>query len=543
VDSFVRQLDPLSRTPYMLCPIGMDFNDPIEDLRSLLDRYNQERYGTTGTWTVLAGLDDYFELIEGHREKLPVLSVDPNPYWMGFYSSRPALKQRPTRIARSLVLAENLAAHAPPDPVVTERLRDGWMNLVLINHHDAITGTSPDRIWNDEQKLWLDAAEAAADNALDLLADSLPEGNHSPEVGGHGGLHWWHENGEVRVHTEHGRFTFSEAQGGCLTSMLVDGEELLSGFGLDLVAFADHGGLWRLGHEFRGGRFDEVARASGKPATIQLHESADGLTVVIDSVLRGRAFQRRVTFQAHEPYFRVKVTGEAPRRVTVTCRIDLTECPALLEMDTVGGHIERPPERLYKPTFWPVPSFVTIRGEARAVHAAFEAPTAVSFSAPDSLEWIVARNAPKERAFGILPVLAHPIGGTVDEEQSHEAAIFVTPRDVSNLELRRRIERSWLPQEHARLRAHADALLRCSDPSVTISATKKAEQGDGIIVRLTREHHGDQVVQLWLDTNDICGAARCDAREHDLEPLQVEQGRAQVRLTSRLTSVRIVPQA
>src|SRR5208337_682684 len=99
---------PLSLTPYLLCPIGMDFNDPILELRELLDRYNRERYASTGTWAVLAGLDDYFTLIGAHRDALPVVSVDPNPYWMGFYSSRPELKQRPTRVARSLLLAETL---------------------------------------------------------------------------------------------------------------------------------------------------------------------------------------------------------------------------------------------------------------------------------------------------------------------------------------------------------------------------------------------------------------------------------------------------
>ena len=32
-------------------------------LPELLERYNRERYGDTGTWTVLAGLDDHFELL------------------------------------------------------------------------------------------------------------------------------------------------------------------------------------------------------------------------------------------------------------------------------------------------------------------------------------------------------------------------------------------------------------------------------------------------------------------------------------------------
>jgi hypothetical protein len=92
---FVRQLEPVARTPYMLCPIGMDFNDPIVRLRELLERYNAELYPSTGVWAVLAGMDDYFALVRHHEAKLPVLAVDPNPYWMGFYASRPEAEAAP----------------------------------------------------------------------------------------------------------------------------------------------------------------------------------------------------------------------------------------------------------------------------------------------------------------------------------------------------------------------------------------------------------------------------------------------------------------
>src|SRR5580658_2790529 len=198
IDGFVKQLAPLSLTPYSLCPIGMDFNDPIHDLRELLDRYNRERYGSTGTWAVLAGLDDYLDLVGAHRAKLPVLAVDPNPYWMGFYSSRQELKQRPTRIARSLLLAETLSALRPPSPPLEASLREAWLNLVLMNHHDAVTGTSPDRVCHAEQRGWLDIAELAAKRAL-----SLASAKATVEVGGklapkraspaRSGLRWWRE--------------------------------------------------------------------------------------------------------------------------------------------------------------------------------------------------------------------------------------------------------------------------------------------------------------------------------------------------------------
>ena len=66
----------------------------------------------------------------------------------------------------------------------------------------------------------------------------------------------------------------------------MDGQEQLSGLGLDLVAYADDGGLWRLGHEYRGGSFTEVDRASYRPARVEITEPAGTLCIVIHSEAR-----------------------------------------------------------------------------------------------------------------------------------------------------------------------------------------------------------------------------------------------------------------
>jgi hypothetical protein len=544
IDGFVRQLGPLARTPYLLCPIGMDFNDPIDSLRELLDRYNRERYAATGTWAVLAGLDDYFDLVSAHREKLPVLSVDPNPYWMGFYSSRPDLKQRPTRIARSLVLAESLSAMTPPDSALEASLREGWERLVLMNHHDAITGTSPDRVCHEEQRGWLDDAEAAATRALALASASAAiaadVGAVSPAASS--GIAWWREGKDIRVRTSRVELTFAKSRGGCLSSLIVDGREQLAGLGLDLLAFSDDGGLWRLGHEYRGGSFHECARASRNPARIDVVPAGDAVRVVITSDLRGATFTRTVTCRAGDPFVYVSVAGRAPRRTTVTCRMAIAgrSNPLTLTMDTLGGTIDRPHERIHQPTFWPVPSIVSMRGASSAVHVGFEAPTAVSFTPEHGLEWIVARNASKERAFGLLPVLAHPIGGTSDETQTHEAAFFAAAEPELSEEMRRRLEFAWLPAAHKSLKHLAGSLVRCDDPAVSFAATKRADVGQGIIVRLACAQAAPRTVRVWLSAREIRSASLCDACERDLGPLEVVGGRAQVPLTSRLTTVRLV---
>jgi len=543
IDGFVRQLLPLARTPYMLCPIGMDFNDPIDRPRELFDRYNRERFGDSGTWTVLAGMDDYFDLVRHHREKLPVLSVDPNPYWMGFYASRPELKQRPARIARTLLLAERLSAFSPPSDPLERSLRDGWSNLVLMNHHDAITGTSPDRVSNVEQRGWLDLAEVAAARALEQASRGVDVPPPVEPAVPRPAVRW--RGRELHVTTAHHRLTFSKERGGCLTSLVLDGVEQLKGLGLDLVSYADDGGLWRLGHEYRGGAFTAVDRASRRPARLHVHEAGDEIRVVVESTLGETAFTRTVTCRRDDPFIEVVVTGFAARRRTVTCRSEMAHEPVALGMDTVGGHIVRPRERGYAPTFWSVPSRMSLEGRSRAFNIGFEAPTAASFSPDHALEWIVARNPVKERAFGLLPVLAHPIGGTVDERQTHRAAIFATTCGDLSPEDRERLSLLWTPAPHRALHRFADALVVCDDATVWVTAVKRADVGGGVIVRLASNDGTPRVVRVSRSRAAappalLRGAFLCDAREENLEALLVEGDSVVVPLSSRLASVRFV---
>ena len=99
----------------------MDFVSPIPDLVALLDRYNRVRYPTTGIWALNAGLDDYLSLVDCHRDLLPTVELDPNPYWTGFYTARPALKERCWTLVDRLLLAERLALATRPGDGPSER--------------------------------------------------------------------------------------------------------------------------------------------------------------------------------------------------------------------------------------------------------------------------------------------------------------------------------------------------------------------------------------------------------------------------------------
>jgi hypothetical protein len=295
-----------------------------------------------------------------------------------------------------------------------------------------------------------------------------------------------------------------------------------------------------MGHEFRGGLFSQRDRASKRAAKVDVRREPSAVSVVIASSLAGMPFTRTLTLSDADPFLHLEVTGLASRRFTVTCRFELSDGPTSLDMDTVGGQIERPHERTHQPTFWPVPSMVTLAGPHRALHVGFEAPTAVSFTPERALDWIVARNASKERAFRFLPVLAHPIGGTSDEPQTHRAAIFATPGRAVSREQREMLELAWLPPELRAMKRVARLLVRLDDPSVSMTATKRADRGPGIIVRLASTRRASRTVRLWLTSRRIHAASSCDAREEDQAPLAVEEGCALVPLSSRLTSVRLV---
>lgn len=107
IEGYIEQLSLLARTPYLLLALGSDFVDPVPPLVELLDCWNDEDYERTGVWLVSAGIDDYLDLVSHHRNALPTLSLDPNPYWMGFYASSTGLKQACRDLGRHLVARDN----------------------------------------------------------------------------------------------------------------------------------------------------------------------------------------------------------------------------------------------------------------------------------------------------------------------------------------------------------------------------------------------------------------------------------------------------
>ena len=559
IKRFVKVLAPLTRTPYLFCPIGCDFNGPIPALLGLLDRYNKRRYPVTGTWAVNAGLDDYLTLVDDHREKLPVLAFDPNPYWTGFYSSRPLAKRLCNRISRKLVLAERLATHdrlngaaataesgavwpLPPSPAEYE-LREGWDHVVLANHHDYITGTSPDRVWLAEQQPWLEQADALSDEALAQVAARTKVPAQPKPVGR---PEWKLDGGRLEVNTPFYRLVLDQQAGGCITSYVpAGGEELLTAPAFDLVVYRESGGLWRMGHEYPGGHFREKSKASQFTARILAHEENGVLEVQIDSELDGRQNSRWLWLRADAPGIRIAVLGEARRRTTVTCRFPTRLAAESLIMDVPGGAAKRPRRKLYDPTFWSCRSFAHIRGEAGDGLAAFlGGPAALSLGPNGVIEWVALRNANREIAWRILPLLAHPARGTSDESHRFTGAVRFTPAGdwrANRLphEAPRILHRTWCRPGESDLDGLAERLLRSSHPQVVITAFKVASRGTGFIVRLSSYAPVGSSTRISVTGREVRAARLCDALERDGERLPIKDGAVLVPLECSITSVRV----
>jgi alpha-mannosidase len=159
-----------SRTPYIFIPVGCDFARPRPDLLELVDAWNANDYARTGVWMVAATFDHYVQLVTAHRAALPVRRFDPTPYWTGFYATRPLLKGMHLRATQALLAAETFGAIADAAgrghrgtwlagvQARTAAIHAGWETLVPGNHHDFITGTALDPVYEDEQLPRLTAA-------------------------------------------------------------------------------------------------------------------------------------------------------------------------------------------------------------------------------------------------------------------------------------------------------------------------------------------------------------------------------------------------
>jgi alpha-mannosidase len=176
-------------TGYVFIPVGCDFSRPRPDLLELVAAWNADAYARTGVWAVEATFDHYVQLLAARRAALPVRRFDPTPYWTGFYATRPLLKTMHLRATYALLAAETFGALADGAErrdagtwrarvqARTAAIHAGWATLVPANHHDFITGTALDPVYESEQLPRLAdalaAGEAERKRALDEIVAAV----------------------------------------------------------------------------------------------------------------------------------------------------------------------------------------------------------------------------------------------------------------------------------------------------------------------------------------------------------------------------------
>ncbi len=554
IGSYVKDLSPYSKTPYMFCPIGSDFTSPITGLPEVLQRYNSSMYPDTGVYTVLACLEDYMDLVSFHRDKLPVVAFDPNPNFMGFYFSRPKLKEGCRKLISNLLTAEKLLFCDGQDtrnmPEIEDKMASAWEMAVVTNHHDFITGTSPNRVHDKEQMPWVRKANQMADDVLETCSSTARERGSAPSRRKKTSEPSWRRDGCVlKVESPYYALELDERRGGCITSFVdsASGRQVLSGYGNDLVLYEDSGGLWRMGCEFSGGKFKEIARSSMSRALVNAVERDGILQITIKSQVGPTWLTRQMWFAAESPLIWMRTIGSLTDYRTVTCRFDTAIKTDVISMDVAGGVVDRPLVKTFNPTFWSAQSFAHYRNEPDGFGLALFTglPSTVSGKPGGEIEWVVARNARRERAFGFLRIPAFPARGADPSIQVMDYAILLTTsgdwRDNGlHLLASNAASPAWRDPAQSALKERAERAVKVDNEHVRVVAVKPASVGEGSIARLFSYANEPLTVHLEAAPGKIARASLCDAMERDLRPLEIKNGKALVPITRNITSLRLI---
>mgnify|MGYP001036821337 CR=1 FL=1 len=155
------------------------------------------------------------------------------------------------------------------------------------------------------------ANEAVHDSIQRLVPPGLKAGAGPTVSAAAGQVQCDFEDGLLRIATPHYVVEMDQAAGGGIVRAYLPsdgGQELLGrGVSNDIVSYRDTGGLWRMGHEFRGGRFRESGRASAQPARLEVERSNGTVEVTCETSLQGEVLGRRLAF---DPAYAVRMVSD-----------------------------------------------------------------------------------------------------------------------------------------------------------------------------------------------------------------------------------------
>ena len=188
-------LNLIQPPPYLFAPIDCDFTQPFYNLPQVINEWNGPRFGPNPqpdlpyptTWVVQGTFDEFMSYVAaagtiGTVQSNPLPSSGnptyvPHPYFAGCYGSRPLLKSLHYLTTRTLLLTESMElvlemlarrdfnAWGSSAQEAIRLIEIAWNLLAPSTHHDYITGTAPDTVYQPEQVAMLQDALAAAEDA------------------------------------------------------------------------------------------------------------------------------------------------------------------------------------------------------------------------------------------------------------------------------------------------------------------------------------------------------------------------------------------
>jgi alpha-mannosidase len=428
----------------------------------------------TGRWT---RLDAWFDALEARAEALPVhrdeLYLE---FHRGVATTHHDIKSRNAALERALEAAEELTAWAlvlRASPFFRDEMRGklhaAWEIVLRNQFHDVLPGTSIAAVYADVRSEY-ERAETLVAQVAESSAGMLPRAPLRPAtalcpVAAHaGGFRF--ENGALAARV---------AADGTLLDLRVPGGENLVRRAHELAAYRDRPRAWEawnIDREYRTQRLSVVANGC---------EIVDG-GLQIRYLIGASPALARITLAANEPFLRIALAIDWHERRTLVRIENEFDLPgAAARFGVPHGTLERPVE----------PRTEAERAKFEFTAQRFariaSAKGGVALLSLDTYGWSLAGDAQRV-------ALGHSLlRGTSWPDESADRGVqafdyayaplsanaVAAPHSIGEL------EREW--RRFAGLRGVA--LFTSADPSVLVTATKPAEDGDGVIVRI-RECEG-----------------------------------------------------
>jgi hypothetical protein len=168
-------------------------------------------------------------------------------------------------------------------------------------------------------------------------------------------------------------------------------------------------------------------------------------------------------------------------------------------------------------------------------------PGAICYRPDGLIDLIALRNAPRERAYGFLPLPANPARGHEWETYCFDYALFFAPDGWGEIPALARALRTgpWdspLPNGLHRL---GTELVVTDNPAVWIAAVKQPAHAKGMIVRLATHATPENLIGVRLPYHEIKAAQLCDGRENPIRALPIHDGVVQVHMRGAFATLHI----